>query len=77
MTAKVSIKSDGTPDNTHVLVDGKPVDCTDVVVTFSVDGLARVTMTLYVDDVDLNGACELHTSAVYKANQVGSTGGPR
>jgi hypothetical protein len=68
-SAKVVVKSDGTPEGTEVLVDGKTVDCTSLTLVCAAGQLPRVVMELYVDEVDLNGSCELHTSAVHKAHR--------
>jgi hypothetical protein len=59
--ARVTIKSDGTPQGTHILIDGKQLDTTFVSFAIGMDDLAKVEVRalMYVDEIAVDGVCDL------------------
>jgi hypothetical protein len=58
-TSRVTIKSDGTPAGTEVLIDGKRVQSTWVSFAIGTDGLARVQVEMYADEIEVDGIVDL------------------
>ena len=52
--AIIKVVSDGSPMNTYVTVDGKPVDAVSVSVEFTKDDLARATFVVYIDKASID-----------------------
>lgn len=52
-TAKIRVVSDGTPDNTLILADGKVIPCTSVRIDITARELMKVTFEVYVHELEI------------------------
>ena len=55
---KIRIESDGSPEGTRVLVDGKQIETTFVSLSVGLDELAQVVIHAYVDEIDIDGVVD-------------------
>lgn len=59
MANHVKLVSDGTGNGTKVLIDGKALDLRSLKLEIGANDQAKLTVELYVDEVEIDGAIEV------------------
>lgn len=60
----VTLRSDGTPDGTLILLDGKPVDVRVIKFEWVAGDAPKVTLEVYVDAIDVAGIVDVTTAPI-------------